>query len=937
MAINKIVHSIHGTLMDISQDTVTADTLLKGYTAHGANGELIEGNCKSSASKIVEVDVLPEIEFPFVKSDGGPWFYCNPEYCLRIEKDEEYIVTIDDVRYKCTPTIYDDDGSGYCLDMGAPWTDDGIDFSEFPFAIYIECYYPNSSFYFDISIQDSSESETVTHKVRIHREADSAEFIPIDTEIVIPTQNHNNGFIQHETPFRLIVGRTYIVSFADKTYEHQCSIDDEWGMAYIGNPGIAGNATKPGEDKYPFFMGSVLTDDNLNGLGVMIDSNTFPVGEDIRVHCKYNDIDGMKLEYRTITERGTYYPSSGYDGFAAVNVDPNLQDKNITSNGSYYPDDGYYGLSSVYVNVNDRVHSKTVTSNGTYYPNSGYRGLSSVTVNVPDTTPKLQTKNVTVNGTYSPDSGYQGFSSVTVAVPDPIQQAKTFTVNGTYTPDSGYYGFNSVTVDVPEPLPELQHKTVSANGVYSADEGYDGLGTITVFIEGDAGPDPRVAALIERNVAELSDDTATQVGRSAFYFCAELTSISLTNVTTVQTSAFSNCSKLHTVDMPKLKDVGDSAFYQCGALSNLSMQNIESTGYRSFLQCRSLTELNAPNLKNVGQESFYECTGLRTLNAPNIQTVAQKAFDGCSSLIEIELPSLTDITANYIFNRCYALETVSMPSLVSSVGNVFSNCRSLKNINMPVLTTISNSMFYGCSGLTSIDFDTMFPSVTRIYGNAFQACNGLTSIHVPDRITSLSGAFNGCTSLTSATIDVCKEGLYEVGSLFSGCKALQSVSIPHLAIPDPDASSSVEAERQFGSYLFGSCLALTDVNLPNLEIVGQYMFNNCQSLTYIDLPKVRKIYNWGFKGCTNLRTLIFRNGYCSLYNPINTFDNTPFASNGSGGVILTTRECVNSKQFEGWKFYENGNITILALEDYTVDGTITGAIDWVKLNNAMGW
>ena len=46
MANNKVVLGNGEVLMDISTDTVRADKLLKGYTAHGADGELVTGACE---------------------------------------------------------------------------------------------------------------------------------------------------------------------------------------------------------------------------------------------------------------------------------------------------------------------------------------------------------------------------------------------------------------------------------------------------------------------------------------------------------------------------------------------------------------------------------------------------------------------------------------------------------------------------------------------------------------------------------------------------------------------------------------------------------------------------------------------------------------------------------------------------------------------------
>lgn len=49
MAISKVVYG-GNTLIDLTADTIKADKLLKGYTAHGADGEVINGACAYDAN-----------------------------------------------------------------------------------------------------------------------------------------------------------------------------------------------------------------------------------------------------------------------------------------------------------------------------------------------------------------------------------------------------------------------------------------------------------------------------------------------------------------------------------------------------------------------------------------------------------------------------------------------------------------------------------------------------------------------------------------------------------------------------------------------------------------------------------------------------------------------------------------------------------------------
>ena len=49
MAISKVIYG-GNTLIDLTADTIKADKVLKGYTAHGADGESITGTCTYDAN-----------------------------------------------------------------------------------------------------------------------------------------------------------------------------------------------------------------------------------------------------------------------------------------------------------------------------------------------------------------------------------------------------------------------------------------------------------------------------------------------------------------------------------------------------------------------------------------------------------------------------------------------------------------------------------------------------------------------------------------------------------------------------------------------------------------------------------------------------------------------------------------------------------------------
>lgn len=60
MAVSKIVYG-GDTLIDLTADTIVADKLLKGYTAHGADGEVINGSCTYDANTQDATAIASEI------------------------------------------------------------------------------------------------------------------------------------------------------------------------------------------------------------------------------------------------------------------------------------------------------------------------------------------------------------------------------------------------------------------------------------------------------------------------------------------------------------------------------------------------------------------------------------------------------------------------------------------------------------------------------------------------------------------------------------------------------------------------------------------------------------------------------------------------------------------------------------------------------------
>ena len=107
------------------------------------------------------------------------------------------------------------------------------------------------------------------------------------------------------------------------------------------------------------------------------------------------------------------------------------------------------------------------------------------------------------------------------------------------------------------------------------------------------------------------------------------------------------------------------------------------------------------------------------------------------------------------FRRFYALETVELPSTLTTIGaagsGVFQSCNALKNIVIPEsVTVLGEGTFQECTSLTSINVPS---GVTRIEKNVFRN-TGLTSIEFHSGVTYFGEyAFRDCEELTEIIIN----------------------------------------------------------------------------------------------------------------------------------------------------------------------------------------
>lgn len=355
---------------------------------------------------------------------------------------------------------------------------------------------------------------------------------------------------------------------------------------------------------------------------------------------------------------------------------------------------------------------------------------------------------------------------------------------------------------------------------------------------------------------------------------------------------------------------------QARRLSGLSDEMLPSRSVDILKKVNSADELILgqivnceSNVASVRNYAFYECTALHTVNLPNVTQIGDYAFYGCTSMREIAAPVLTKIGDNAFQGS--ALNNVNLP-LVQRVGSyAFRSSPYLTSVNLPLATAIFNSAFNSCTTLESV----YLPKLTKLYDYTFYNCGALKNVNIPLLSSINESAFDNCVSLT--TIDL--PNVTTIGeSAFLDCDLLESVNVPKAT--------------NIGNYAFRNCISLKNIKLQSVTSIGTNLFESCTALEVVDFAKPVTITQYAFRYCTALKALILRSEtQCPLQiaNAIST------SSIGSGtGYIYVPSALIDSyKTASYWKNYPN---QFRAIEDYTVDGTRMGELDWSKIETATG-
>ena len=410
---------------------------------------------------------------------------------------------------------------------------------------------------------------------------------------------------------------------------------------------------------------------------------------------------------------------------------------------------------------------------------------------------------------------------------------------------------------------------------------------------------------------------------------------------------FSRATKLQEIK------VGDSdQSYTNGNLTNLVLGNNTLLRVLDARNCVNLAQpVDLSGCINI-EELYFEGTAITGLNLPNggiievlhlPATVTNLTIRNQQKITDFELNSYSQITT-------LRLENASIDGLPVFMGMANNGRVRLLGVNWETETyeeaeALLNKLF-GSRGLDESGNNTQLAQVSGDYHASVISDYHLEEFeNYPDLNVTYDSqighrwllnkylndeidAYEDDQLIRVAPYAMCgRHGTVDFPSVEAiGTNAFSYSYIPYAYFPEVASA---------GTLAVGYCSELTYAIFPKLNVDSVFL-RDCPKLIYLEIFGGNLTAAGLFNNIAKLQHFIIRDN-ANVSQVRSSYSNNPIAGTSSTVSVLNVYVPSNMisayKSATNWSsYFSNGYITFKALEDYTVDGTVTGEFDYELIN-----
>lgn len=397
------------------------------------------------------------------------------------------------------------------------------------------------------------------------------------------------------------------------------------------------------------------------------------------------------------------------------------------------------------------------------------------------------------------------------------------------------------------------------------------------------------------------------------YSNTNLTDLQLGNNTLLSVLDVRNCPNLtQTVDLRGCSNIEEVYFDG----TSIAAAQLPNGGILRVLHLpNTVTNLTLRNQQNIEDFTLNDYSLISTLRLENCGDLMDEAVDIINDMqtgnirlvgIDWDFDNGADFKTTFDkINTCGGLDDtdIGFPTAVAQLQGA-------------VHTPLATQAYFRT-------LQSRYPYVTftadELTNMVKQLLEGTMTEYVNDEVEMVSAyAFCGITTLTKVDLP---NATGELTSTFQGCTNLLDVNLPKVTA------------------LRGGVFSYTKIAHLTLPLwkssAEQRQFDGCSNLESIDVSVLNGFPENGTIGCTNLKYLFLRKTSSIVTISANAlYTNTPFKGyNGLVGTAFVPSALLSTYQSAtNWvTLYTNGTCIFKVLENYTLDGTTTGEINWTKI------
>jgi hypothetical protein len=441
-------------------------------------------------------------------------------------------------------------------------------------------------------------------------------------------------------------------------------------------------------------------------------------------------------------------------------------------------------------------------------------------------------------------------------------------------------------------------------------------------------------------IADVGDLSGLKVGYAEFASATKLHSLKLGDSSADYSNAnlielyLGNNTLLKTLDVRNCPNLGIGVEQESGK----KLESVDISGCTNieevYFDGTSITGLTLPN-GGV----------LKVLHLPD--TITNLTIRNQKALTEFVIPSYTNISTLWLENNSDVVDSFGILNQIADNSRV-----RIVGFDLEMTSDELAALLTKLDAMRGLDESGNNTDIAQVSGRIYvEEINGMTLNKAAKYIgltVEYGSVFLNSTRLVERTLsgDYINERIEVIGP-YAFANNWAEVGV--LSFPNVTTLGTLDDEGRQSSRAFVGMLGVDMLSLPKITTVYYRQFEN-SAIRKLELPCVATVKTDGFKGIKGLKQLrlpsvekIEINAFqdtqsiialilpgdtvCRLSGTL-AYSNCNISNGGTGFIYVPSALADTYKAATSWSNYAE---QIRALEDYTVDGTVTGELDETKI------